>query len=431
MSRHLERPSSGASNSITDAELAGWLMVRNEPARHCVVVLREGGRVLAQAMASVFRRDLLAAGVGDGCYGFSLQMPHSLLDGEEHLLEVVEMDSGFALTEQPIRWRSTAGTGGTALTGIDSQRRVASSSPVARQPGSDVEQTLQAGYEARWLPSASPHSPPASLGRSAPQTRAHSGTCLLFDISDLVYYIGHHPNLTGIQRVQSSIVLALIGEELVPYSSATFLSFHAGTRKWVTIPTEFLVSLLQNLFLPEEQRLVSFPAEEARYGVLPGATEFDGAGVLNDGSPSVLCLLGAAWVNQDYIHRILSLKRRFGTRFVMTIHDLIPIYARDTCDQDTVRVFEEFMRRALRHVDHILAVSENTAQDVKRYLGELHFPSHRSLSRRTGHHSQNSCPEAHFPVRSRCVISQSASCCSWPRSRDARTTASCLRFGGA
>ena len=82
-------------DSITDAELAGWVMVRNEPARHCVVVLREGGRVLAQAMASVFRRDLLAAGVGDGCYGFSLRMPHSLLDGEEHLLEVVEMDFGL------------------------------------------------------------------------------------------------------------------------------------------------------------------------------------------------------------------------------------------------------------------------------------------------------------------------------------------------
>ncbi len=179
-------------DSITDAELVGWFKVRNEPARHCVVVLREGGRILAQAMASMFRRDLLAAGVGDGCYGFSLQMPHSLLNGEEHLLEVVEMDSGFALTEQPIRWRSTAGTGGAALTGIDSQRRVASSLPVARQSGADAEQALLAGYEARWLPSASPHSPLPSLGRSAPQARAQSGTRLLFDISDLVYYIGHH-----------------------------------------------------------------------------------------------------------------------------------------------------------------------------------------------------------------------------------------------
>ena len=35
-----------------------------------------------------------------------------------------------------------------------------------------------------------------------------TSTHLLFDVSDLVYYIGEHANLTGIQRVQSSIVLA-------------------------------------------------------------------------------------------------------------------------------------------------------------------------------------------------------------------------------
>ena len=54
----------------------------------------------------------------------------------------------------------------------------------------------------------------------------------------------------------------------------------------------------------------------------------------------------------------------------MTIHDLIPIYARETCDQDTAQVFEQFMRRALRHIDHILDVSNHTAKDVRRYLAE-------------------------------------------------------------
>ena len=105
--------------------------------------------------------------------------------------------------------------------------------------------------------------------------------------------------------------------------------------------------------------------------MLPGAQAFDGFGVLDDGNPSVLCLLGAAWVHQDFIHRVLALKRQFGTRFVMTVHDLIPIYARETCDQDTARVFEEFMRRALRHADHILSVSENTAKDLRRYAQSL------------------------------------------------------------
>jgi len=59
----------------------------------------------------------------------------------------------------------------------------------------------------------------------------------------------------------------------------------------------------------------------------------------------------------------------------MTVHDLIPIYARETCDQDTARVFEEFMQRALRHADHILSVSENTAADLRRYTKSLQIPT--------------------------------------------------------
>jgi hypothetical protein len=93
-------------DSVTNVGIEGWLMVRDDPTRHCVVELREGGRVLAQAEASLFRPDLLTAGVGDGCYGFNLRMPHSLLDGEEHFLEVIEMRSGLAVAENPIRWRS-------------------------------------------------------------------------------------------------------------------------------------------------------------------------------------------------------------------------------------------------------------------------------------------------------------------------------------
>src|SRR6202011_1529090 len=212
---------------------------------------------------------------------------------------------------------------------------------------------------------------PASLGRRLPDpskenifSDARLRTHVMFDVSDLVYYIGHHANLTGIQRVQSSIVLAMLQSAVIAPSSIVFLSFNARTKQWVAIPTGFLASLLRDLFLPESQRLVNFSADDARYGVLPGAKAFDGIGVLDDGSPSVLCLLGAAWVQQDYIHRVLAWKRRFGTRFVMTVHDLIPIYARETCDQDTARVFDAFMRRALPHVDHVLAVSENTAKDL-------------------------------------------------------------------
>ena len=357
-------------DEITDTEASGWIVARNGAARHCVVVLKEGERVLARAVASRFREDLLSAGIGDGCYAFSLEMPRALLDGEEHLLEIIEEASGFALTDEPRRWRSGAGTAGAALTGIRAQ-------PDRPLPRAEAE-ILR---------------PSAAAG---PRAAAHSGTRVLFDISDLVYYLGHHANLTGIQRVQSSIILAMIDGRVIAPERLTFVSFNVRSWGWVSIPTGYFISLLRDLFLPEQQRLIAAPsegerlarpssaqlpqwsflpfAEDARHGILPGAQPFDGAGVLDDGNPSVLCLLGAAWVQQDYFHRVLALKRRFGTRFVMTVHDLIPIYARETCDQETADRFEDFMRRALQHVDHVLAVSENTARDVRRYLATLKLP---------------------------------------------------------
>ena len=345
----------------------------DQPSHRCLVALKEGDRVLARAVASRFRADLVPAGIGDGCHCFALPMPRSVLDGDEHLLDIVEEDTGIPLAAKPIRWRSAAGTAGqNAFGGAVDRMGAMRLFDLASDLGADAEHapiTARTNYGA--LASAAPDIQQLRRSRAHARSVAVVGTRVLFDISDLVYYIGEHANLTGIQRVQSSIVLAILANEVLPRSQLVFLSYNAKTRDWVVIPTGFLASLLQDLFLPESQRLVSFPAEEARYGLLPGAQAFDGFGVLDDGNPSVLCLLGAAWVHQDYIHRVLALKRQFGTRFVMTVHDLIPIYARETCDQDTARVFEEFMRRALRHADHLLSVSENTAKDLRRYAQSL------------------------------------------------------------
>jgi glycosyltransferase involved in cell wall biosynthesis len=328
-------------DAISEGSVEGWLMAPDHPSRHFVVVLKEGDHVHARALASRFREDLVAAGVGDGCYAFHLSLPRNLLDGAEHLLEFAEEETGFRLTEEPIRWRSASVSDARAIS-----------------HGVAVEVTEPAAH-------------PRNYSRLSTPAAAR----VLFDISDLVYYIGHHANLTGIQRVQSSIVLAILNNALLPQSDLVFLSFDARNRSWVLIPTGFLSSLLTDLLLPEPQRLVQFNSDEARYGILPGASHFDGSGVLDDGNPSVLCLLGAAWVNHDYLHRVLALKRQYGTRFVMAVHDLIPIYARETCDQDTVRVFEAFMRQALRHADHILSISENTADDIRRYTASLQIPT--------------------------------------------------------
>jgi glycosyltransferase involved in cell wall biosynthesis len=348
-------------DKVTDREILGWIMLPDDPTQRYVVALKEGARLLSRTVASQFRSDILSADVGDGCYAFVFEPPPSLSDGNVHLLDIIEENTGSYITKQPIRWCPNRGNGQPTsghLPDMEMKWKLPGSETNMRDSGHFLDEPKR----------------PDRLRKINYPSGAHVGTRILFDISDLVYYIGHHANLTGIQRVQSSIVLAMVDGKELAAASMIFLSFDATTRNWVAIPSGFLISLLRDLFLPDRQRMVRFSAEAARYGVLPGAVAFDGIGVLDDGNPSVLCLLGAAWVHQDYLHRVLMLKRQFGTRFVMTIHDLIPIYARDTCDQDTSRVFEEFMRRALRHVDHILAVSDNTAKDVRRYLGTLQLP---------------------------------------------------------
>jgi glycosyltransferase involved in cell wall biosynthesis len=325
----------GQIDTVDWAAVNGWVWDPNSPRDRIRLELVDGETPLVTTIASDHRPELQKRGIGDGGYGFSIEFPNEVLTEGRHTLHLRCADSGAAMPGSPIN--------------LDYDS-------LAKPP--DVLNGIAALPAARTLP------------RSAPLT----GTRILFDISDLIYYIGHHANLTGIQRVQSSIVLSVLSHGVLPQSALIFLSFNARSRSWVAIPTGFLFALLQDLFLPVAQRTVSFPAEDARYGILPGAKDFNGVGVLDNGAASVLCLLGAAWVQQDYLHRVLALKRQFGTRFVMTVHDLIPIYASDTCDQDTVVVFEAFMRRALRHADHILAVSENTANDVKRYSASLQIP---------------------------------------------------------
>src|SRR6266404_795459 len=326
----------GHINAVDWAAVNGWVWDPNTPGERIRLELVDGETLLVTTTASDRRPELVKLGIGDGGHGFRIEFPNEMLaEGRRHTLHLRCADSGATVPGSPIVLDYTS---------------------LVEPP--DVMTDMAASPAPRTLP------------RSA----ALVGTRILFDISDLVYYVGHHPNLTGIQRVQSSIVLAVLTHGLLPQSDLVFLSYNARNGNWVEIPTGFLFTLLQSLFLPEGQRAVPFPAEEARYGILPGAREFTGAGVLDDGKLSVLCLLGAAWVNQDYIYRVLALKRQFGTRFVMTVHDLIPIYARETCDQDTARVFEEFMRRALRHADHILNVSKNTAKDGKRFTRTLQIP---------------------------------------------------------
>ena len=362
-------------DAISDDQISGWIAFDGEPVRHGIVSIVELGQPIARTVASTFREDLFEAGIGDGCHAFFLPMPASYTDGEQHTIRLFEETSQTYLTEEPILWRSDAGTNLPQTLGKSREIMVASAS------GAPVAEFLLPDAVA--VPASGPGPlvtfdgtvSPARGVTTAAKPKLDAKFHLLFDITDLIAYISHHPNLSGIQRVQSSIVIALIKEHLTNDIDISFISYDGENRHWMIVPNGFLVSWLCDLLLPEADRLVDVPKDLAKHGRVPGAKIFDPASKLSRDIPSALCLLGAGWVYSDYFSRILPFKRTFGTKFLSIVYDLIPIYAKDTADAATAAAFNGFFRRALRHVDHFLSISECTASDLRRYAASFGLPA--------------------------------------------------------
>ncbi len=207
------------------------------------------------------------------------------------------------------------------------------------------------------------------LRKHAPSHR--SEPLVVFDISDLVFYIGHHDNLSGIQRVQCCVIQAVMKYGLHDPRDLRFISYDREQRAFRSVCPDRFLALLDDLALPKECRTVEFDAAAARHGRLFPQEPL--AAFLRPGRTTVV-LLGAAWVIPEYAALIVNLKRAHNARFAMLFHDFIPIYARETCDQGTAVVFREFVDQVLPIVDLAMCVSRSTERDLKRYCGESGFP---------------------------------------------------------
>ena len=207
------------------------------------------------------------------------------------------------------------------------------------------------------------------IHKHAPSHRSEG--LVVFDISDLVFYIGHHDNLSGIQRVQCCVIQAVMKYGLHDPRDLRFISYDRDLQAFRSVCPDRFLALLDDLALPKERRTVEFDAVGARNGRLFAQDPL--ATFLRPGRTTVV-LLGAAWVIPEYAALIVNLKRTHDARFAMLFHDFIPIYARETCDQGTAVVFREFVNLVLPIVDLAMCVSRSTERDLKRYCGESGFP---------------------------------------------------------
>jgi hypothetical protein len=159
----------GQIDTVDWAAVNGWVWDPKTPGERIRLELVDGETALATAIASAHRSELVKRGIGDGGYGFSINFPDEIQAEGRHTLHLRCAESGAPVPGSPIVLDYTG---------------------LLETPGGLTD---------------TPASPPS---RTLPQSAAHVGLRILFDVSDLIYYIGEHANLTGIQRVQSSIVLA-------------------------------------------------------------------------------------------------------------------------------------------------------------------------------------------------------------------------------
>ena len=82
-------------------EVYGWAWDRNQPNSPISVDIYDGNSRLATVKASLFRQDLLRAGIGSGYYGFSYALPPSLRDGQSHSIWVKFSRTDISLGNSP------------------------------------------------------------------------------------------------------------------------------------------------------------------------------------------------------------------------------------------------------------------------------------------------------------------------------------------
>lgn len=83
-----KRPVEGVVDGVIAGDVRGWAFDPGRPGRRVHVVARHEGKVVAEALADLTRRDLVKEGRGDGRHGFNLRLPPALLDGAPRRIRI-------------------------------------------------------------------------------------------------------------------------------------------------------------------------------------------------------------------------------------------------------------------------------------------------------------------------------------------------------
>jgi glycosyltransferase involved in cell wall biosynthesis len=294
----------GQVDYVGSDRIEGWLCRPLDLKDRLKVSILLDGREIVSGVANSFRNDLAEAKIGDGRYGFKLEVSSNIL--KNNSLKVVEAE-----TLQVIK-------NGYVDKKISSKTKITSELPV-----------------------------------------------LLIDLSDLFEYIENHDNLTGIQRVQVETITAIIYNAILPSDNVKFVIFEQSLSHFHEVQKSFLEDLLDDIKKNIVDRKFKRQSDN-KIHLLNYYTPRNLDMAVCQSGRACLVMLGAGWIFQEYFIAVRLLKN-LGVKFISVLYDLIPIKFPNICDRGTAEVFKIFLRKLTRNSDIVIGISQHTLLDYSEY----------------------------------------------------------------
>jgi glycosyltransferase involved in cell wall biosynthesis len=189
------------------------------------------------------------------------------------------------------------------------------------------------------------------------------GKAVHFDITDLLEFLVHHREVSGIQRVQCGYLANALAAPGADFAIRVCAQ-PRGAHRYVEIDRDTIEAILAGI---EGRRAMPDAAwrryiEAARLGA---GTEPD----FRRGD--IILTTGAPWVYEEYYRAILQAKREHGVYYFQISYDLIPVVQPETAALGIIGGFTRSIAGMLDCADHILAISHHTERDLQQTCATL------------------------------------------------------------
>lgn len=294
----------GGLYPIASGRVEGWAFDPAHPAERLRVIVLLDGDIVGFARAERGRPDLADRGIGDGAHGFVCEVPIIRLDVAKLLTVLAEAPGGLVLV---------------------AERRLGTA--------------------------------------SLPVAMAARGPAVHFDVTDLMEFLRHHREVSGIQRVQCGYLANVLAAEEGEFAIRVCAQL-AGQHRYIEIGRAVIEGLLEGIDNRQAMPLGAWQAyvEVARQGT--GAAPSFQPG-------DIILTMGAHWVHDGYFHAIEAARRDHGVFYFQVFHDLIPIMAPESVGLGMIGGFNLATAAMLACADHILANSRNSRQDLLEACRQL------------------------------------------------------------